>query len=221
MRERRCFSIAPVRIPDDLAAVVRLFRAYASSLDIDLSYQDFEAEMQAMPGKYAPPAGELLLARSSDGTPVGCVGLRPIEPRGCCEMKRLYVAPEGRGAGLGERLVAAVVREAERIGYREMRLDTLPSMSGAMALYRKLGFVPNGALLRHARDRHDLHAPVSGVRVKGALHHRRPGTIDAPSVPAGPSARPRSWHGSKAGSAAGSGHASAALLSRRPDVRAC
>jgi GNAT superfamily N-acetyltransferase len=142
MRERRCFSIAPVRIPDDLAAVVRLFRAYASSLDIDLSYQDFEAEMQAMPGKYAPPAGELLLARSSDGTPVGCVGLRPIEPRGCCEMKRLYVAPEGRGAGLGERLVAAVVREAERIGYREMRLDTLPSMSGAMALYRKLGFVP-------------------------------------------------------------------------------
>jgi GNAT superfamily N-acetyltransferase len=142
MRERRRFSIAPVRTPGDLAAVIELFRAYASSLDIDLSYQGFEAEMQAMPGKYAPPAGELLLARSSDGTPVGCVGLRPIEPRGCCEMKRLYVAPEGRGFGLGARLVAAVVREAERIGYREMRLDTLPSMTGAMALYRKLGFVP-------------------------------------------------------------------------------
>jgi ribosomal protein S18 acetylase RimI-like enzyme len=142
MRERPCFSIAPVRTPDDLAAAVKLFRAYASSLDVDLSYQNFEAEMAAMPGKYAPPVGELLLARASNGTPVGCVGLRPIEPHGCCEMKRLYVSPEGRGSGLGERLVAAVVREAERIGYREMRLDTLPSMAGAIALYRKSGFEP-------------------------------------------------------------------------------
>jgi hypothetical protein len=79
----------PVRTANDLASAVKLFRAYASSLDIDLSYQDFEAEMEAMPGKYAPPAGELLLARYPNGTPVGCVGLRPIEPQGCCEMKRL------------------------------------------------------------------------------------------------------------------------------------
>jgi ribosomal protein S18 acetylase RimI-like enzyme len=87
-----------------------------------------------MPGKYAPPAGELLLARYSNGPPVGCVGLRPIEPQGCCEMKRLYVSPETRGFGLGERLVDAVVKEAARIGYREMRLDTLPSRTGAIAL---------------------------------------------------------------------------------------
>jgi ribosomal protein S18 acetylase RimI-like enzyme len=131
-----------VRPANDLASAVKLFRAYASSLDIDLSYQDFEAEMEAMPGKYAPPAGELLLARYPNGTPVGCVGLRPIEPQGCCEMKRLYVSPKGRGFGLGERLVDAVVKAAERIGYREMRLDTLPSMAGAIALYRKLGFEP-------------------------------------------------------------------------------
>jgi len=44
----------PVRTANDLASAVKLFRAYASSLDIDLSYQDFEAEMEAMPGKYAP-----------------------------------------------------------------------------------------------------------------------------------------------------------------------
>ena len=142
MNERPSFRIMPVRTANDLASAVKLFRAYASSLDIDLSYQDFEAEMEAMPGKYAPPAGELLLARYPNGTPVGCVGLRPIEPPGCCEMKRLYVSPEVRGCGLGERLVDAVVKEAERIGYREMRLDTLPSMAGAIALYRKLGFEP-------------------------------------------------------------------------------
>jgi len=140
MNEQPSFRIAPVRTATDLAATVRLFRAYASSLDIDLSYQCFDAEMEAMPGKYASPAGELLLARDSNGIPVGCVGLRPIEPHGCCEMKRLYVSPEVRGFGLGENLVDAVLKEAERIGYREMRLDTLPSMAGAIALYRKLGF---------------------------------------------------------------------------------
>ena len=142
MRERFCFQIAPVRTANDLASTIKLFRAYAASLDIDLSYQDFEEEMETMPGRYAPPAGELLLARDCNGTPLGCVGLRPIEPHGCCEMKRLYVSPEGRGSELGERLVAAVVREAERIGYHEMRLDTLPSMTEAIALYRKSGFEP-------------------------------------------------------------------------------
>jgi ribosomal protein S18 acetylase RimI-like enzyme len=140
VNERPSFRITPVRTANDLASTVKLFRAYASSLDIDLSYQDFEAEMEAMPGKYAPPAGELLLARDSNGFPMGCVGLRPIEPHGCCEMKRLYVSPEMRGFGLGEKLVDAALKEAERIGYREMRLDTLPSMAGAIALYRKLGF---------------------------------------------------------------------------------
>ena len=140
MHKRTSFQIAPVRTADDLAATVGLFRAYAASLDVDLSYQNFEAEVAAMPGKYAPPAGELLLARDAEGKPVGCVGLRPIEPPGCCEMKRLYVAPEGRGIGLGKGLVDAIVEVAERIGYREIKLDTLPSMVGALSLYRKLGF---------------------------------------------------------------------------------
>ena len=166
MNERSSFRITPVRTANDLASTVKLFRAYASSLDIDLSYQDFEAEMEAMPGKYAPPAGELLLARSSNGTPVGCVGLRPIEPHGCCEMKRLYVCPEARGLGLGERLVDAVVKEAKRIGYREMRLDTLPSMAGALngrghRAVSKVRVRAHRALLRDPRDRDDIHAPLS------------------------------------------------------------
>jgi ribosomal protein S18 acetylase RimI-like enzyme len=136
------FTITPVRTVAELAATIELFRAYAASLDVDLAYQDFEGEMAAMPGKYAPPGGELLLARDASGAPIGAVGLRPIEPSGCCEMKRLYVLPEDRGSGLGKALVAATILEAKRIGYREIRLDTLPSMSGAMALYRKLGFEP-------------------------------------------------------------------------------
>jgi ribosomal protein S18 acetylase RimI-like enzyme len=136
------FHVVPVRTPADLNATVALFKAYASSLDIDLGYQGFDAELATMPGKYAPPAGELLLARDAGGDPVGCVALRPIDPRGCCEMKRLYVCPPARGRGFGETLAAAIIEVAQRIGYREMRLDTLPSMTAAIAMYRKLGFEP-------------------------------------------------------------------------------
>jgi ribosomal protein S18 acetylase RimI-like enzyme len=137
--------INPVRTPDDLAATIGLFRDYANSLPIDLGYQDFEGEMAAMPGKYAPPRGVLLLARAESGEAIGCVGLRPVDPPGCCEMKRLYVAPQGRGLRLGSRLVTEIVGIAERIGYREMRLDTLPTMNAAIALYRKSGFDEIGA----------------------------------------------------------------------------
>lgn len=133
------FRIIPVRTAADLEAPITLFRAYAAALDVDLAYQGFEGEMAAMPGKYAPPAGKLLLARDVEGRAVGCVGLRPLDASGCCEMKRLYVAPERRGGGVGKALVDAVVAVAERIGYREMKLDTLPAMIGAQALYRRLG----------------------------------------------------------------------------------
>ena len=134
------FDIAPVRSAADLEATVQLFKAYAASLAIDLAYQDFAAELAGMPGKYAPPAGELLLARDPQGRPSGCVGLRPLATDGCCEIKRLYVPPAGRGRGLGARLLGAILKTEARIGYREVLLDTLPEMVEAIALYRRLGF---------------------------------------------------------------------------------
>jgi GNAT superfamily N-acetyltransferase len=133
--------ISPVRAAEDLSAAGALFKAYAASLEIDLAYQDFAAELAGLPGRYAPPGGELLLARSADGAPLGCVGLRPLAEQGRAGMKRLYVLPEARGLGLGAALVAGIVAAAERIGYRELRLDTLPGMVGAMALYERTGFV--------------------------------------------------------------------------------
>jgi ribosomal protein S18 acetylase RimI-like enzyme len=136
------FQIRPVRSAADLEAALQLFNAYASSLEVDLSYQDFATELATLPGKYAPPAGEILLARESQGEPLGCVGLRPIEPEGCCEMKRLYVSPKARGLGLGRALIDAIIEEAMRIGYNEMRLDTLPTMTEAISLYKQAGFVP-------------------------------------------------------------------------------
>lgn len=142
MRLPDAFQIEPVRSRADLDAVGRLFGAYAAALGVDLAFQGFEGELAGLPGRYAPPAGALLLARCGEGRPAGCVALRPIAPEGCCEMKRLYVVPGARGHGLGRRLVEAVIRAAIAAGHREMRLDTLPSMRGAARLYEQAGFVP-------------------------------------------------------------------------------
>jgi ribosomal protein S18 acetylase RimI-like enzyme len=135
------FTIEAARSAPDVAAVAALFRAYAGELPVDLAYQGFATEVASLPGPYAPPAGALLLARAGDGRALGCVGLRPLG-EGWGEMKRLYVAPAARGLGLGRALLAAVLDEARRLGYREVRLDTLPTMSEAIAMYRRAGFTP-------------------------------------------------------------------------------
>ena len=136
------YQIAPARSESDIEAVRALFKAYADWLGLDLMYQGFAGELAGLPGKYAPPRGELLLARDAQGLAVGCVGLRPLDAEGCCEMKRLYVAPEARGHGLGRALVSAVISEATRIGYRELMLDSLPKLAQATALYERMGFRP-------------------------------------------------------------------------------
>lgn len=133
-------AITEARDDKDLAAIRGLFRAYADWLNIDLAYQGFEEELASLPGKYARPTGALLLAKGSDSQYLGCVGLRPMAKEGACEMKRLYVLPEAQGQRLGARLVERIIHDAQKAGYSEMLLDTLPSMTGAIALYTKAGF---------------------------------------------------------------------------------
>ena len=133
-------EIRSAELPGDLDEARRLFREYAGSLSVDLAFQDFEAELAALPGKYTPPGGRLLLAwRGAEA--VGCVALRPSEGRDC-EMKRLYVRPEARGERLGRRLAERIVEEARSAGYSRMRLDTLPTMTPAIRMYREMGFQP-------------------------------------------------------------------------------
>lgn len=136
------FLIHPATTPDDLANVASLFEAYAKSINIDLSFQDFTTELSGLPGKYGPPSGTLLLARQRDtNQAIGCIGLRSLDPQGVSEIKRLYVTPQGRGSGLGKALVKQVIEEAKRKGYKSVRLDTLGSMREAQKLYKTLGFV--------------------------------------------------------------------------------
>jgi len=134
-------KLHPARTAAEIAAAAALFREYAAALDVDLCFQDFDAELAGLPGQYAPRRGELLLALAPSGEAIGCVALRPLEGDGLCEMKRLYVRPAGRRLGAGRALVAAIIAAAETRGYREMRLDSLPSMQAAIALYRRFGFV--------------------------------------------------------------------------------
>ena len=125
----------------DRIPLVNLLRAYEKGLGVSLCFQDFDAEIAGLPGDYAPPGGTLILAHAADGNLVGTVALRALDPaQGICEMKRLYVAPEGRGHGLGRRLAKRALTEARRFGYRAVRLDTLPAMREAQALYTALGF---------------------------------------------------------------------------------
>jgi len=133
-------TIDEARSAGDIETARRLFRAYADSLPFSLDFQGFAAELAGLPGPYSPPAGCLLIARRGDAA-VGVVGLKPLGP-GIAEIKRLYVTPEARGAGLGRGLAERALAEARAKNYDRVRLDThRPSMAAAIALYRRLGFV--------------------------------------------------------------------------------
>ena len=144
MGDQREIMIHAARVDRDLKDAKDLFTAYSAWLDVDLTFQDFGRELDTLPGKYAAPNGEILIARDGDGRAIGCVALRPLGADGengeICEMKRLYVVPQGRKIGLGQGLVNSILDVAKKAGYKEMRLDTLSTMTQAISLYEKCGF---------------------------------------------------------------------------------
>jgi ribosomal protein S18 acetylase RimI-like enzyme len=128
--------------PEDIAAVRQIFTEYAESLNVDLCFQDFEAELELLPGEYAAPRGALLLAMVNQQV-AGCCALRPLDSAddpNASEMKRLYVRPAYRRLGLGRQLAEAIFDAARQLDYSCVLLDTLDEMETARALYEDLGF---------------------------------------------------------------------------------
>jgi GNAT superfamily N-acetyltransferase len=168
-------------------AVHTLFAEYAASLDFDLDFQDFQTEISRLPGDYAAPEGCLLLALA-DRTPINCIALRKWS-RDTCEMKRLYVREIFRGRGVGRLLVQALIDNALRIGYRRIRLDTVPAMQAARRLYRSLGFaeidayrynpIPGAEYMElTVEDRSGAAAPKAALQ--GEKGCGRPDFVDGP-----------------------------------------
>lgn len=134
--------IVSARFPTDGEVVRALFMEYAAGLGTDLSFQGFQQELAQLPGKYAPPRGDILIARDGTASAFGCVALRPATMAGAGEMKRLYVRPAARGQALGRRLAEAIIERAREAGHDRLVLDTLASMRAAQTLYAELGFRP-------------------------------------------------------------------------------
>ncbi len=140
--EKPTVTLVTPSCAQEMEAVREIFREYAQSLGIDLCFQNFEDELAQLPGDYAPPRGQLLLAMV-DGAVAGCCALRPMDGTdyaNASEMKRLYVRKAFRGFGLGRELAEASLDAARRAGYACVLLDTLDEMESARALYTDLGF---------------------------------------------------------------------------------
>ncbi|PWT98096.1 MAG: GNAT family N-acetyltransferase [Terriglobia bacterium] len=130
--------IQPVETPGQVAEVRRLFEEYWAAFGFTPCFQNFDAELAGLPGKYAPPQGRLALALVDD-VPAGCIALRPADSSRA-EAKRLYVRPEFRGHGVGRALMEWIISEARAAGYRELVGDTLPVMQTALDMYDRMGF---------------------------------------------------------------------------------
>lgn len=123
---------------EDIEKVHELFKIYEQQLGINLCFQDFEKELQTLPGIYAEPRGSILKATIGEEI-IGCVALKPLDSH-TCEMKRLFVLNKHKGKGAGQELAIQLINEAKLKGYQLMKLDTLDRLKPAVKLYHKLGF---------------------------------------------------------------------------------
>jgi len=146
-------TVAAVTTAQDADRFDQLVREYVAALPFSLDFQAVDEELADLRAVYGPPTGSALLA-DLDGEPVGCVGIRLLEP-GIAELKRMYVRPRARGHGAGQALARAAITAAEVLGYEVLRLDTTGEMVGAIRIYERLGFVPIAAY---------RHNPLDGAR---------------------------------------------------------
>lgn len=132
------FTIEIAHTAEQFQVARDLFREYASTLSVDLCFQNFDKELQEIDSQYGRPTGALMLVMR-DGIAIGCGAIRKLEGS-VGELKRMYLRSDARGLGVGSKLLNKCFEVARRLGYDTLRLDTLPEMTDAQAMYRKHGF---------------------------------------------------------------------------------
>jgi GNAT superfamily N-acetyltransferase len=140
--------ILPARGAADLAAARALLYEYYRLPDawdgtapaIEQLPEVLRNEAQCLPGRYSPPKGDVLLAGTKADGHLGVAVFAPSTSSGACGLKRLYVRPQGRGRGIGRRLVDACLAAAREASYQSVELDVLPTRAAAIALYQSFGF---------------------------------------------------------------------------------
>jgi len=132
-------AVRAVETDDDWTAFRVLVLEYAESLGFDLCFQNFDDEIDHLPAHYGAPDGVALLAFHVDA-PVGCAGVRRFDATDYAELKRMWVRPDARGAGLGRALARRAIEHARTSGYQRLLLDTLEEMAAARHVYGTLGF---------------------------------------------------------------------------------
>jgi len=146
--------IVQAQAADHWTDVERLIRAYLAELPFEIDFQDLERELAELPREYGLPSGAALLVEAPSGERVGVVGIRRFG-LGTAELKRMYLAPSARGAGVGRALAGEAVAAARALGYQRLLLDTVDTMAPAIAAYESLGFVGIEAY---------RHNPLDGAR---------------------------------------------------------
>ena len=134
------FTLSQAHTQEAFEIAKHLFKEYAEELGIDLSFQNFSKELEEVEIEYAPPQGALFLAHNEGKEAIACFAIRKWQAE-ICELKRMYIRKVFRGKGLGKKLLLKSIEQAKALGYKKMRLDTLPSMQAAIGLYKSLGFV--------------------------------------------------------------------------------
>ncbi|WP_085907199.1 GNAT family N-acetyltransferase [Kiloniella majae] len=133
-------NIETVTSPEDFSSAVKLFKNYEGWAQACPCFEGFEKELDEIDQRYSLPNGRLWLVKSSEGEAVGVVGVQ-FKGDACCELKRLWIEPQGRGHNTGQALIKTVLDFAKGQKARSILLETVRGqMDHAITLYENLGF---------------------------------------------------------------------------------
>lgn len=119
--------------------VKKIVLEYSNWLGFDLSFQNFEKEMETLPITYGPPDGGIFLAFRNNEA-VGVAGIKRFSDSEC-ELKRMFIREHGRGYGIGKLLLSECISLAAELNYSKIKLDTMAYMKSAIKIYTDSGFI--------------------------------------------------------------------------------